>query len=151
VRAGYRLLSEDLSCIRLGPAPAVVPGPAMLRLRPDIAPLLDLPAEWQLEAGDERVHVALPDDRRGDCRPVPVRGIAFLRGGVDGFSSRRVDTAEAVRDLYALSFRLPQKDDLARCFAGVAELAASTPVWEVGFPHGLAALDDTVERIAAGV
>jgi len=33
VQAGYRLLSEDVTCVRVAGAPCVIPGPAMLRLR----------------------------------------------------------------------------------------------------------------------
>src|SRR5215211_1150628 len=40
--AGYRLLSEDLTCIRVDGGPCVVPGPAMLRVRRDVAARLEI-------------------------------------------------------------------------------------------------------------
>ena len=43
-RAGHRVLSEDTTCVRLGPEQAVVPGPAMLRVRHDVAAELELPS-----------------------------------------------------------------------------------------------------------
>src|SRR5918992_1328313 len=36
LRLGHRLLSEDMSCVRSGTPPEVIPGPAGLRLRRDV-------------------------------------------------------------------------------------------------------------------
>jgi len=148
VRAGERLLSEDLSCLRLGDDATVVPGPAMLRLRPDVAEALDIPRAIVLEAGDERLHLALDSSERGDCTPVPVRAIVFLRGGSDEIELHRADPHEAVRDLYGLSFRLPGAAEIMRVFSGVAELVATVPIWDLSYPLRLEELDRVVEAVA---
>jgi hypothetical protein len=150
-RAGHRLLSEDLCRIVLSSTPSVVPGPAMLRLRRDVGELLEIPFAKRLDLGDDRVHLALDGALRGNCRPVPIRAIAFLGRSENGFALARVDDAEAVRNLFVLASRLGGDDDCARVFAGVADLASSVPVWSVSYPLALDDLDSTVERIAKGV
>ena len=52
-------------------AAAIVPGPAMLRVRLDVAERLDLPRARLLGEDAERAHYAL--DAPGDCEPVPLR------------------------------------------------------------------------------
>jgi len=145
-RAGYRVLAEDLSCLRLAPEPAIVPGPAMLRVRHDVAESLG----W-MDAGHprshDRVHVALPPETRGTCDPVPVRGIVFLRPSDDGISLERVSATDALRDVWALSFHLPTDADRARSFAGIADLVSCVPVWDLSRPKRFDALTETVDRL----
>jgi hypothetical protein len=148
VRAGHRLLTEDLTCVRFGAEPATVPGPAMLRIRPDVADALDIPRAQVLAAGDERLHLALDPRERGDCAPVPIRAVVFLRGGTDDLELRRVEPHDAIRDLFALSFRLPGADETSRAFGAVAQLAAAVPAWDVAYPLRLDELDRVVEAVA---
>ena len=148
VRAGYRLLNEDLSCVRLGDGCAVVPGPAMLRIRPDVAAKLEIPRAAVLDAGDERVHLALDPDQRGDCTPIPLRAVVFLQGGAEGVTLQPVVASEAVRDLFALIFRLPGDTETERAFSGAAEIAAQVPAWNLSYPYGLDVLDDVVAATA---
>jgi len=125
---GYRVLAEDLVCLRPGPEPVVIPGPAMLRVRKDVAHAFRIPGAVELGLDDERVHWALPENR-GTCAPVPAAGVAML---LEGSGPPRLDPApgpEAVRDLWAVSFNLPTNEDRTRCFAAVAGLAASTRIW----------------------
>ncbi len=147
-RAGRRVLSEDTTCVRLGPEPAVVPGPAMLRVRHDVAAELELPSVRRVGESEDRVHYAL--ESPGDCEPVPVRGVVFL-DAADEARLEPVDRAEALRDLWALSFRLPTEDDVGRSFAGVTDLAAAVPVWRLSRPLDLRAIDDHLELVLAGV
>lgn len=151
-RAGYRVLTEDISCLRLvdGTA-AVVPGPAMLRLRRDVADELELPPGNVVLDEPLRVHVALDQATRGDCLPVPVRAVVVLKQGEDEIFVSRVDAPDAIRDLLALSFRLPQDDAHRRAFEGVAALVRNVHVWELVRPQELAALPAVVERIVADV
>lgn len=151
LRAGYRVLGEDLSCLRLNGQTAVAPGPAMLRVRRDIADRLELPFGRRLDAGDERTHIALDSDHRGDSAVVPLRAIVFLRESDDGVKLERVDPADAIRDLWTLSFALPTRVDRARCFNGVADLAHTIPIWNLSRPLRLEELERTVERLVAGV
>jgi hypothetical protein len=148
VRAGHRLLSEDLCCLRFGAEPTAVPGPAMLRIRADVAEELDIPRAQALEAGDERVHLALDPRERGDCTPVPIRALVFLRSGTDRVELRRADPRDAIRDLFVLSFRLPGAAEAARAFGAVADLGAGVPAWDLSYPLRLEELDRVVETVA---
>jgi hypothetical protein len=148
-RAGHRVLSEDTTCVRLGAEPAVVPGPAMLRVRRDVAAELELPSVRRVGESEDRLHYALRDP--GGCEPVPVRAIVFLDVSDDELALEPVDRPEALRDLWALSFRLPTEDDVGRSFAGVTDLAASVPVHRLRRPLDLRALDDHLDLVLAGV
>jgi hypothetical protein len=147
--AGYRVLSEDVSCIRLRSTPTLVPGPAMLRIRRDVAGRLALRGARSVAAGDERVHFSLDPSRRGDCRPLAVRALVMLRRSRHGVALERVSTANALRELWPLSFRLPGAEDRARSFQGLTELADSVRVWNLARPLRLNDLDRVVERVAA--
>ena len=150
-RAGYRLLAEDLTCLRLLQQAEVIPGPAMLRVRRDVAEQLEIPFAERLEAGDDRLHLALDTDRRGDGAPVPVRAVVFLHSRDDVLELVRAEQDQAVRDLFALSFRLPGNDEASRAFTGVVDLVANVRAWNLFYPRTLQDLDRTVEKIAAHV
>ena len=147
--AGYRVLAEDVSCIRFSPEPCVVPGPAMLRVRQDVAERLVLPHARAVATSDNRVHFSLDPDRRGDSTPVPLRAVVLLRGADDEIVLDRIPAAEALRDLWPLSFRLPTVEDRARCFDGIVRLAASVRLWNLHRPLQLDDIGRVVELIAA--
>jgi hypothetical protein len=146
--AGHRVLSEDTACVRLGPEPAVIPGPTMLRLRHDVAARLELQAARLVGEDPDRVHYALEDP--GDCEPVPLRAVVFLDEG-DTAVLEPVDLPDALRDLWALSFRLPTEEDVGRSFAAVADLAAAVPALRLRRPLVLDALAEHVSLVAARV
>jgi hypothetical protein len=148
-RAGCRVLAEDTSCVRLGARPEIVPGPAMLRVRLDVAAQLDLPRARRLGEDDDRVHYALEEP--GDCTPVPLRAVVFLDEGDGATTLDAVESPEAIRDLWALSFRLPTEEDVSRSFAGVADLAAAVPAFRLRRRLVLDELDDHVSLVLAGV
>jgi hypothetical protein len=147
--AGYRVLAEDVSCIRLSSEPAVVPGPAMLRVRHDVAERLVLPRARAIAESGDRVHFSLDPERRGDSSPVPLRAVVLLRSADNGIAMERVPAAEALRDLWPLSFRLPTVEDRARCFDGIVRLAASVRLWNLVRPLRIDELGRVVERIVA--
>jgi hypothetical protein len=128
-RAGCRVLAEDTACVRLGSVVEVVPGPAMLRLRLDVAASLDLPGARRLGENQDRVHYAL--EGPGDCTPVPLRAVVFLDEADAAPSLEPVARSEAVRDLWALSFKLPTEEDVGRAFARIADLAAAVPAFRL--------------------
>jgi hypothetical protein len=146
--AGYRLLSEDITCVRTSAGPVVIPGPAVLRVRRDIAERIEIRHAKQLGEPDDRVHFAVDPAARGDCRPVPIRAIIFLRDSDNGFRLETVAPADAVRDLWPLSFRLPTDQGRSRCFAHLAELARRTPVLNLYRPFRIEDLPATVGFIA---
>jgi hypothetical protein len=148
--AGYRVLSEDVSCLRLASEEAaVVPGPAMLRVREDVADRLEIPRARAVARSDNRIHFSLDPDRRGDSTPVPLRAVVLLRRGDDGVSLERVEATASLRDLWPLSFRLPTVEDRARCFEGITELAARVRIWNLVRPLRIDALGKAVEKIVA--
>lgn len=147
--AGYRLLSEDTTCVRAHDRPLVVPGPAMLRLRHDVADQLEVPNATPVgNVEDDRVHLALDPATRGDGSPLALRAIVLLRQADDGLRMQRVPAPHALRDLWALSFRLPTDRDRARCFAAVADLARAVPLWNLYRPLTIRDLPATVEFVA---
>ena len=148
-RSGRRVLTEDTACVRLGPEPAIVPGPAMLRLRHDVAAALELPRVRRLGEDPDRVRFALEEP--GDSTPVPLRAIVLLDAGEGGSEIEPVERADALRDLWALSFRLPVEEDVARSFAGVTDVAATVPVLRLRRRLALDSLDEHVETILAHV
>ncbi len=148
--AGHRVLSEDLACIRPGPPPAVVPGPAMLRLRRDVADEFEIPGVRELGRDDDRVHLSL-EANRGTSDPVPLAAIAFLHREDADARLERGESAQTVRDLWALSFNLPTDEDRRRSFRSVADLAAAVPGWRLRRRLQLGDLQPTVERLVEAV
>jgi hypothetical protein len=148
-RAGCRVLAEDTTCVRLGPRAEVVPGPAMLRVRRDVAARLDLPRARRLGEDDDRVHFVLEEP--GDCTPVPLRAVVFLDEADGAATLETVERPDAIRDLWALSFRLPTEEDVGNSFAGVADLAGAVPAFRLRRPLDLDRLDDHVALVLAGV
>jgi len=145
--AGYRVLAEDLTCLRLSPSPSVIPGPAMLRVRRDVADSFIVPGAVELGRDEDRVHLSL-DHARGSCDPVALGGIALL---LEGDTDPLVEPAEGtdvLRDLWLLSFKLRNDDDMARCFNAVTQAAFAAPAWNLTRRLELQDLPATVERLA---
>ena len=147
-RTGYRVLNEDLSCVRL-PEPSVLPGPALLRMRLDMAERLGVAADPSAIDDGVRVRLAIGGDRAGDSRPVPLRGIVLLGEESDDLTMTRVPTVEAIPALWQLSFTLPEAEAAAACFRGLTDLASSVPLWELRRPLSVESLPRVVEHIAA--
>lgn len=145
--AGYRLLSEDVTCVRPGSVPLVIPGPAMLRVRRDVAGRLNIRNAAPVGDPDDRVHFAVDPGARGDCGPVPLRAIFLLRAADAGLRVEAVRPSEAVRDLWPLSSGLPTKRGLARCFEDLVDIVRSVPVWNLYRPLRIEDLPRTVSLI----
>jgi hypothetical protein len=146
-REGYRVLSEDMSCLRVAGAPAVLPGPAMLRVRTDVLEGLRLPDVTEVARSDDRASLAIVPERRGDCRAVPIRAVVLLRPVSTGVTVERTQPAEALRDLWALTLKTPDAASRARCFTQLADLLARVPAWNVYRPLDLGALGATIDAI----
>ena len=145
--AGHRILSEDVSCLRLSEIPWVLPGPAMLRVRTDSFAQLRLPGVQPVARDADRVHVKLDVRSRGGPEPVPMRAVVLLRGASERPTLEREDPAVAVRDLWALSFKVPTDADRVRCFQAVADVASDVPVWNLRRPLRFDALPQVVEAV----
>jgi hypothetical protein len=147
LRAGHRVLSEDISCCTFGPEVSVIPGPAMLRVRHDSYRRLTFPGTRQVGRDEDRVHLALEGQARGSAEPVPLAGVVFLRKSEGAASLEVVPGPDALQDLWALSFKLSTEPDRIRCFRAVAELGSRVPVWNLHRPLDYGTIDDVVNRL----
>lgn len=149
VREGFRLLSEDIACCRMDPSPALLPGPAMLRIRRDVYERLDFPGTVLVGEDPDRVYLTIPEASRGDGDPVPIRGVVFLRRADGEFSLDRVPAEKAVPDLWALSLNLPSDESRSQCFQQVTAIAAQVPVWNIHRQLSFEHLPQLVDRIVS--
>jgi hypothetical protein len=147
--AGCRLLTEDVARIRFEVEPVMLPGPAVVRMRPDA--LREVPAGMTKVAVTEtRINLEIDHDRRGNSEPVPLAAIVLLRIGEDNeLRLERVDSTAALRDLWALAFRIPQTDDRARAFQQLADLVAKVPVYDFQRPLTFESLPHVVSKLMA--
>jgi len=130
-QAGHRLLCEDSTRCGTIDGPAVMPGPAVVRLRADVAGSIDLPGRRVGIGDDGRVGVILDEGVRGDGNPVPLRAIIFLRSGQGPATLEPVRPADAIRDILALTFQLPTSASRAAAFSRVADLAAGVVTFDL--------------------
>ena len=71
------MLSEDLTCCRMATRPEALPGPAVLRIRRDIADGLDVSGMEVVAEDTEKIHFGLERSLRGDGSPVQIKVIAL--------------------------------------------------------------------------
>ena len=146
--AGYRALSDDLSCCRTGAGAWVLPGPALLRMRPDMAEQLNLSDTDIPFASEAKIYHAVDRSRRGSAAPVPLAGVVFLRDHDGEMYLEERSMRDALRDLWGLSFFLPTDEDHERCFAGLADLVGRVPSWDLYRPIETRSLPDVVSYLA---
>ena len=142
--AGYRVLAEDLVCLSPGSQPSVIPGPAMLRVRRDVADAITVRGAVELGRDADRVHLSL-EAGRGTCDPVPLGGIAMLLEGDTDPQVDLTDAAGVVPDLWYLSFKLHREDDMARCFDSVSQVVFAATTWNLTRRLSIEDLRPTVE------
>jgi hypothetical protein len=147
VAQGHRLLSEDLSCLRVSSSGVgLIPGPTGLRIRGDMTDLLPLPGYEEVGKYDDRM-VLRPINGSGDCVPVRVGAIVLLGGFGDTSELTAVEPGEAVRDLWFLSFHLPNDADRARKFQALVDVSSTVPVWRFVRPRDRTKLKENVDFI----
>ena len=147
--AGCRLLTEDIARVQTEPEALVLPGPAVVRMRTDA--LREVPEGMTAVASTAtRVNLEIDPDRRGDAAPVPIAAIVLLRIGDDGrLVLERAPSPEALRDLWALSFRIPETADRRRAFQQLGDLVAAVPVYNFTRPLTFETLPEVVARVEA--
>lgn len=143
---GHRLLSEDLACCRPGTM-ELLPGPTLVRLRPDVYPGAPPDGMHLIAARPDRIFLGLDAERAGDSTPVPIGGIVFLHEGEELWTTP-VRAVEAVKDLWHLGFRLPSPEGRAKSFRMLTELAGAVPIWAVHRPLRMDRLEETVATVA---
>lgn len=146
-RHGYRVLSEDLTCCRPATVPTVLPGPALLRIRPDVYDGVPPSGTHLVASRPDRVYLAIDDDRKGSSAPVPIVAIVFLREASGTIALTPLAPGAALPDLWSLSFRVATDDARGRTFQQLARLAGALPIWNLYRPLRLDCLDATVEEI----
>jgi len=146
-RSGHRVLTEDLSCCRLLPAPVLIPGPASLRVRPDMFDGHAPEGTSVIAINPDRAFLALDSGRRGTCVPVPIRGVVFLRKSEKDIRLEQVEAARALPDLWALSFRVRRHAGLAGCFSALSGMASATAIWNLYRPLRMDVLSEVVALI----
>jgi hypothetical protein len=147
-QAGYRVLSEDVTCITIDGQPAIVPGPAMLRLRPDVMSSVELPHADVLRRLPSRITMALSTEDRGNCSPVPLRGIIMLHTAAAEFRLEQIPAVEAVPAIWPLTFMMPADEWKTFCFTRLVDLVKVVPVWRFERPLKFGTLPETVRRLA---
>jgi hypothetical protein len=149
---GHRVLAEDLACCRLpaqGP-PVVLPGPALLRVRPDVYDLFgDIRGARAVADDPERVHLALEDDLRGTGDPVPIAALVLLRRTSPRIHLERAESTSLLADLWTVSFNLPTDEDRSRCFAGIVDLVDAVPTWTLDRPLSFESLPSVLDEVIA--
>lgn len=146
--AGHRLLAEDTVRCAIGAVPALYPGPAAVRLRPDVAQHVRLPGAHRGSGAPDagRQPMIFDAPQRGDGRAVPLRGVVLLRRG-DEVGMQPLDGADAARDVFSLSFRLPTDESRRACFARVVDLTARVAAYDLRRPLSMAALPEVIEHL----
>ena len=147
LQRGYRVLAEDIACVRPGDPPVLFPGPALLRVRRDSYERLGFHGVPVVADEPHRVHLAIADDERGDAEPVPIRSVVFLRQGAESCTLLPVPPERAVPDLMTLSFHLPTDEDRARAFAALVGLATSVPVFDLARPMVYERIDEVIDHL----
>ena len=146
-RHGYRVLSEDIACLRLAPTPQLLPGPALLRIRPDVFGGQAPPGTHLIVARPDRVFLGLDDDRKGESSPVPLVGIVFLRESAGEVRMERAKSQAALADLWALNFKIQSDEGRSQSFRQLTNLAGSIPAWNLFRPLRLESLEPTVKQV----
>ena len=144
-RAGHRVLSEDLVCCRPTTGEAI-PGPALLRIRPDMHHE-ELPEGLFVAARrEDRVFVGFDPARAGSAAPVHISAIVFLREAAT-LGVEPANPVRALKDLWHLNFRTGTEEDRAASFLRLSSLAGSVKAWNVKRPLTVDSLNATVEII----
>jgi hypothetical protein len=147
--AGHRLLSEDTTRCSLSPVASIYPGPAVLRLRADVARSLHVPGARTAGTMPEEGRTPLIFDPhvRGSGDPVPLRAVLILRAHAEAAVLERMPAAEAARHLFALAFRLPTDASRAACFARVVDLTARVETLNLRRPMTIESLSRVVSLV----
>jgi len=149
--AGFRVLAEDVACVRVGSEMEVIPGPALLRVRHDVADHFLTSGVVEVGEDHDRKFLALSEETRGTSDPLPLKGIVLLKKAPSGVRLQRRADTDAFRDLWTLAFRLPGNEEIARVFNGIADVADKVPVWDLVRPLDLESLPPIVHRVVEEV
>ena len=147
-QAGHRLLCEDSTRCRMTSPPSIFPGPSIFRLRSDVADSLHIGSAPASTSGEDgRVPLIVKPSVRGDGDAVPLQAVFLLHEGSDAPTLKRAPAVEALRDVFALTFRLPGVESSAECFTRVARLTAEVPTFRLYRRMTIESLPEVVELV----
>lgn len=129
VGRGHRILAEDITV--LDDAGMVLPGPDLLRIRPDVFSRMETDAQLEVvHRTRDRVMV-----RTGglESRPVALAAIVFLKVE-DSTTVRKRFDPQRLADLWQVSFHMPNMTDRRRAFDAISMVADSVPIFDLGRP-----------------
>lgn len=142
--AGHRLLSDDGARCHVSSS-SVYPGPALLRLRRDMADSVTSTDLELVHRTPDKVHFSVPYSRRGSGRSVPISAIVFLNWGEH--SIERMNAESTIARLWPLAFYLPFERASAVAFESLAVLARSVAAYEVHRPRTESETSRVVDRL----
>ena len=107
-------------------------------------------AQSWTEMSETRANIEIVPERRGSAEAVPLRAVVLLRN-TDAAPPRLEPLAQpaALRDLWALSFRIPVSDDRARTFEQLADLVGRVPVYDLHRTLTFESLPEVVSEVMA--
>ncbi|MGH8944933.1 MAG: hypothetical protein ACRDVL_02145 [Acidimicrobiia bacterium] len=143
VRAGHRLLSDDLTPCRITDGWRVTPGPTLLRLRHETVARLPVPGSQQVAQDVDKVHLRV----ESGAGEVELAGLVLVKGPSGSPRLERADAVECLPDLWAVSLNIPTDEGRAHCFRQIGALAASLPVWELAIRPGVDELPEVVKTL----
>ena len=144
----YRVLSEDVSCCVPGATPMLFPGPASLRVRPDMYGGSPPRGTEVVSIQPDRVFLRFDEDGAATADPLPLRAVVFLRQCDDQIRLEEINPVRSLPDLLALTFRVPGVGPTAEAFRRVSELVRATTVWNLYRPLRMDNLETVVATIA---
>src|SRR5262249_48636784 len=157
LRAGHRLLTDDLLVVKERPADVIAfPGPPRLKLFPEAAAeFLGTTAGTPMNGQTAKLVIPLGPDRTvSSARPLsalyvlrpPSAQERLRRVGI-----RRLSPRQALLALIGSTFNTRVRDAarLARQFAAASRVATRVPVKVLSYPRDLACLPAAVEAVQA--
>lgn len=139
---GHGLLAEDTTVLEA--SGRVLPGPDLLRLRPDaISRMGRNVSSYSMHETEDRIMVRTGTEISG---PVPLSAIVFLKADSERSFRQRSDM-KRLADLWQVAFHLPNLSDRNRTFAGITQVADSIPIYDLRRPMTWDSLAWSVEAI----
>jgi hypothetical protein len=148
--AGHRLLSDDAIRISFESGqPQALPGPALLRLRHDVAGQLPVKEMQALMSTTEKVFLCPEPDRRGTGDPIPVAAVVSLDWAED-VRMTPSPLEESLALLWPRAFYLPSEESRSSVFHGLMNLLEGVPTYRLLRPPDFAQLERVISQLTAG-
>jgi hypothetical protein len=149
--AGHRLLSDDAVRITFeGGRPRAFPGPALLRLRHDVAAQLPVEDMRAMMSTSEKVFLSPESARRGSGDPVPVAAVVSLGWADQGIQMIPSPLEDSLALLWPRAFYLPSEESRRTVFHGLMSLLEAVPTYLLHRPPDFSHLERVISQLTAG-